>query len=958
MANGAFNFKDGSGNIVSFISGSGSDIIISGGTLDLSSMTGLTLGNLTMEGTVETASFAPSYLLTSSFNSYTGTTDNIIGSLQTSTSSLNSFTSSTDSRLDTIEGVTGSYATTGSNTFNGNLTVTGYIDAQELRTTYISSSILYRSGSTKFGDELTDNHEFTGSLLISGSSHHILGSLGVDVITPSYKLDVNSGTTNVVARFESTDGTAAIMLKDNSGNVELSATGNSFSVQPGGGAAVFTVGSDGNSTFSKTDDTRVYITDTTDNSTLVLRADLINEIYTDSANDLQIYTNGNQNGQIYLKQSTGKVGVGSTNPDEKLHVNGNVAAINSSYPTFKVQGSDVNYQGRMRWDTNNNVLEFLTRHAGTYYSDTLVLKEGKIGVGTNNPTSLLHLSGTAPNIHFDDTSTTGTRNRFQLVVGDVGTTQSGIFSFNNTTGTSLLEVLTVNELGRIGIGINNPSTDFHISSANSNIVRITTSGVLSSGYYDAFQLLAGNQTGGGLSLNIGKAESTRNLGKMVYFHTSDGSTSNRLGFGFYDADGLFNVLAGGTIGAGVTNPTSRFEVQPSPTQSTLSTLGVSVSSAINVRIPNVVGDVGQIVFTNEAAPNYGYGSIGMVMTSGTGVGLADFIISTKPGGGDVVSLERFRINSSGYITSGGATSAAFQFHVGPNLGGASLKYLDGTSKTFNDTGIGIIGDNDATNTSIDNGIFLANNSSQNGAYSPIISFAARSSSTNYNHAYASIYGIKTDNGADTNWNRGDLILATSVGTGPRQVVRVVSTGTVWMGEVSSNGGNIASYNGWTFNYNGGGGTTANFSNSNEIFTFNQRDGAGTTQIDFRNGNVERGRIEWTTAGTTYNTSSDYRLKTNVNTLTGALEKVLLLSPKTFNYIDNGDTIISGFIAHEVQEIVPEAVTGQKDEMREDGTPKYQGMDHSRIVPILVGAIQEQQTIIEDLKSRLETLENN
>jgi hypothetical protein len=60
-------------------------------------------------------------------------------------------------------------ATTGSNTFNGNLTVTGFIDTQELRTTYISSSILYRSGSTKFGDELTDTHAFTGSLLVSGS---------------------------------------------------------------------------------------------------------------------------------------------------------------------------------------------------------------------------------------------------------------------------------------------------------------------------------------------------------------------------------------------------------------------------------------------------------------------------------------------------------------------------------------------------------------------------------------------------------------------------------------------------------------------------------------------------------------------------------------------------------------------------------------------------------------------
>jgi hypothetical protein len=365
MANGAFKFKDNSGNVVSFISGSGSNIAFSGGTLDLSGMTGLTLGNLTLSGTTQnalSASHAASYLLTSSFNTYSGTTDTVIGTLQTSTSSLNSFTSSATTRLnsietssgslnsytssndtklgviesttgslnsytssnttninaihtstgslnsftssattrlDNIEGVSGSYATTGSNLFKGNQTisgsiipavdntydlgsvthqfrdlylssaslyidgtkvlssttqelqittdtgqsfkileagsdnitlqsadgnielkssgggdvildpttgvialkgtttlyagnkilssdgnaiqigngatitgsliVTGFIETQELRTTYISSSILYRSGSTKFGDELTDTHAFTGSLLVSGS---------------------------------------------------------------------------------------------------------------------------------------------------------------------------------------------------------------------------------------------------------------------------------------------------------------------------------------------------------------------------------------------------------------------------------------------------------------------------------------------------------------------------------------------------------------------------------------------------------------------------------------------------------------------------------------------------------------------------------------------------------------------------------------------------------------------
>jgi len=126
----------------------------------------------------------------------------------------------------------------------------------------------------------------------------------------------------------------------------------------------------------------------------------------------------------------------------------------------------------------------------------------------------------------------------------------------------------------------------------------------------------------------------------------------------------------------------------------------------------------------------------------------------------------------------GTTSPAFLLHIGATLGGSPLKYLNGTSNTFSSEGIVVVGDNDATNTSIDNGLFLANNSSQNGAYSPIISFAARSASAGYNHAYASIYGIKTNSGADSNWNRGDLIFATSNGTGPRETMRITSAGDI------------------------------------------------------------------------------------------------------------------------------------------------------------------------------------
>jgi len=102
----------------------------------------------------------------------------------------------------------------------------------------------------------------------------------------------------------------------------------------------------------------------------------------------------------------------------------------------------------------------------------------------------------------------------------------------------------------------------------------------------------------------------------------------------------------------------------------------------------------------------------------------------------------------------------------------------------------------------------------------------------------------------------------------------------------------------------------------------------------------------------YQSYSDYRMKENVSELTGALDKVNNIQPKTFNYKEDTETTYQGFIAHELQEIVPQAVSGKKDEVNEDGTPKYQGVDNSHIVPLLVGAIQELKAEIELLKTQI------
>jgi hypothetical protein len=108
--------------------------------------------------------------------------------------------------------------------------------------------------------------------------------------------------------------------------------------------------------------------------------------------------------------------------------------------------------------------------------------------------------------------------------------------------------------------------------------------------------------------------------------------------------------------------------------------------------------------------------------------------------------------------------------------------------------------------------------------------------------------------------------------------------------------------------------------------------------------------------TTYGSISDYRLKENIEPITKALDKVLQLNPVTYTFKDGGQKS-EGFIAHELQAIIPEAVTGEKDAVKEDGTPEYQGVDSSFLIATLTAAIQEQQALIESLTTRLTALES-
>jgi hypothetical protein len=130
-----------------------------------------------------------------------------------------------------------------------------------------------------------------------------------------------------------------------------------------------------------------------------------------------------------------------------------------------------------------------------------------------------------------------------------------------------------------------------------------------------------------------------------------------------------------------------------------------------------------------------------------------------------------------------------------------------------------------------------------------------------------------------------------------------------------------------------------------------RAGTGSeTQVQFNNNNgTTVGSINTSGSSTVYNTSSDYRLKDNVVPMVGALEKLAALKPCTYTWKTDG-AAGQGFIAHELQTVVPEAVTGVKD------GEEMQGVDYSKLTPVLTAALQEAIAEIKSLRQRVAALE--
>ena len=228
-------------------------------------------------------------------------------------------------------------------------------------------------------------------------------------------------------------------------------------------------------------------------------------------------------------------------------------------------------------------------------------------------------------------------------------------------------------------------------------------------------------------------------------------------------------------------------------------------------------------------------------------------------------------------------------------------------------------------------------------------------------------GLWTDSGemyfdaiTDNVNSAGITVFRRSLNTGASftESMRIDSSGSLLVGTTTNSGYKVSLYA------------------DNSVMETRVLNSVARQHISFYNGSYV-GSIVTSGSSTSYNTTSDYRLKENVVEVTDGIDRVKLLKPSKFNFIAHPDKTVDGFLAHEVQDVVPEAIYGTKDAMKTEeyevtpavlddegnvvteavmGTrevPEYQGIDQSKLVPLLTAALQEAITEIESLKSRLD-----
>lgn len=633
-----------------------------------------------------------------------------------------------------------------------------------------------------------------------------------------------------------------------------------------------------------------------------------------------------------------------------------VTSSNASTVAFSVGDTNTGL-----YNTGSNSLGIST--AGTFRM--LVDSSGQVGIGTASPNAILDVrrgdaSGKIAEFH----TSTG----FGIELGSsqseayiqAGSSQALLF---NTNGSN--ERMRIDSSGNVGIGTSSPDAPLELEGNNSSTTQF-------SGY-------------GGLRIHNANG-SAHNVTAEMYFTAGTGS-SNRgaaIGSQFTSAangNDLYFATNGGNVSS--TNTlTERMRIDSSgrllvaKTTTAFGTVGHTIwndgshdltASAIPPIQANRLTSDGDIIALYKASSKMG--SLGNAGTN--------FIIQQSNASG-VVQIKNH--DSTEDIEFG-------QDYFRIKQGGAERLRID-TSGNLIKTGGGLISSNGTSDTLVISGSNAVNTGGnitlEGNTASDVSQIKFKNGSTEVMRIASGrvLIGTTTEGHAD-----GDnFTIAGSGNTG--MTIRSTNSqkSTIYFSDSTSGAGEYAGYihydhSGNNLNigvnenermridsggkmYFGTSGADPSSSqtgvrisstdNTNFWMSSTPRTSA-YDQFAFFNGNGLVGTITTSGSATAYNTSSDYRLKTDVQPMTGASERVQALNPVNFEWVADG-TRVDGFLAHEAQAVVPESVTGTKDAVDADGNPEYQSIDQSKIVPLLTAALQEALTEITALKARVTTLE--
>jgi hypothetical protein len=646
------------------------------------------------------------------------------------------------------------------------------------------------------------------------------GNVGIGTTSPGYNLVVGDGTQDTESRFYFSDG--------------------SYTSVRGYGLYM-------SRTFS-------YIRPVTDESQ-TLNIGALNSAWGTISNNASLHTFGKDSTEFMRINSSGNVGIGTTNPLEKLHVEGNLELQGN----FTIGSTSGNYWQRIRTVDSSlstgNAFNFETRNgSGAYLQHMVIRNDGNVGIGTTSPSQKLEVAGNIQATGSRRISAYYDANHYMQIEanasgGVIKGTDGGVTTtLVRTYGDSYLNG------GKVGIGTTSPGTKLDvIGSTQSTDFKVGSSGTMQIFDY------SGN----------------------LHIYSTAGT----------------DILLGGGVGARQNDVT-------------IGNGDLIVNGDIAAdNFISVQGlDTGNPSASSEELRLSGYGFLGnrsaMYITNGHATGTLRF--GAGGSGGNHGSNTKMVLNSSG------------------NLG-------IGTTSPTKKLQISHSGSND--------GLLLEHTSQASG--------------------FQILQNIRQTEGLIWQKQTSGSFTSNLMTLGYDGNLGIGTTSPGAKLEVTNNSGGT----GIKINPSGGYGQVlidmlgAGYGTG---IQFKRNSSFGSMALKLLNDSSSTvGSITVNSSSTSYNTSSDYRLKENIVPITNGIDRVKSLKPCRFNFIEGEDNApVDGFIAHETADVVPESVTGEKDAVDIHGNPEYQGIDQSKIVPLLTAALKEAIEKIEQLENRIQTLENN